>query len=185
MLNNKIPGERDKNVAFYTEIINTIDQQTGEILETTEKTKVKASSEPDFIKVYYETMMAFNNIHSIPTSFILSLSKFLEWTNEGKPQFITLNRRVKLEISQDCGLSFPQVDRYIKKSVETGLLFRTEFRGVYEVNPFMIAKGKWESIRELRTYFDFTGGKWERKIVKQPKQDTILKFKCGLEEQNQ
>lgn len=162
---NFIPGERDKNVAFYTEITNVIDQQTGEILETTEKTKAKVSSEPDFIKVYYETMMAFNNIHNVPTSFILSLSKFLEWTNAGSPQYVTLNKRIKTVISSDCGVDFRQIERYIRASVDNGLLFRTEYRGVYEVNPFMIAKGKWENIKTLRSNFDFIGGKWERVIT--------------------
>lgn len=160
-----IPGEREKNVSFYTEITNVVDQQTGEILETTEKTKAKVSSEPDFIKIYYETMMAFNNIHNVPTSFILSLSKFLEWTNAGSPQYVTLNKRIKTVISIDCGVDFRQIERYIKASVENGLLFRTEYRGVYEVNPFMIAKGKWESIKSLRANFDFIAGKWERVVT--------------------
>lgn len=157
-----IPGEREKNVAFYTEVVNLIDQQTGEVLETTEKTKAKVSAEPDFVKVYYETMMAFNNIHNVPTSFILSLSKFLEWTNDGSPQFVTLNKRIKTVMSSDCSVDVRQIERYIKTSVENGLLFRTEYRGVYEVNPFMIAKGKWKSIRSLRANFDFVGGRWER-----------------------
>lgn len=160
----KTTGEREKNKAFYTKEETVIDVTTGEIINYTQKTIAKTSSEPDFIKIYYETMMAFNQIHDIPTSFVLSLSKFLEWTNEGKPQVVTLNKRVKGIMSKDCKISLPQIDRYIKKSVDSGLLFRTEFRGVYEVNPFMIAKGKWESIKQLRANYDFKSGKWIRTI---------------------
>lgn len=162
---NELNG-RDKNKAFYTYTENVVDQLTGEVLASTQKTIAKTSAEPDFIKVYYETMMSFHQIHDVPVSFILSLSKFLEWTNEGRPSTVTLNKRVKNIMCEDCKVSLPQIDRYIKKSVDNGLLFRTEYRGVFEVNPFMIAKGKWESIKELRTQFDFVGGRWERVVVK-------------------
>ena len=156
--------EREKNIAFYTHQETLIDQTTGEILSSIQKTISKVSSEPDYIKVYYETMLAFNQIQDVPTSFVLSLSKFLEWTNDGKPQCTTINKRVKEILSTDCKVDIRQVERYIKKSVDNGLLFRTDYRGVYEVNPFMIAKGKWDSIRALRTNFEFTGGKWQRTI---------------------
>lgn len=153
---------RDRNVAFYTQEEKTLDVVTGEVLSCTQKTVSKASAEPEFIKVYYETMMAFHQIHDVPTSFVLSLSKFLEWTNDGSPQCATINKRVKEIMCEDCDVSLPQINRYIKKAVDNGLLFRTEYRGVFEVNPFMIAKGKWESIKKLRTNFDYIGGKWTR-----------------------
>lgn len=155
-------GEREKNTAFYKQEEKTIDVTTGEILDYIQKTITKTSAEPDFIKVYYETMMAFNQIHDVPTSFVLSLSKFLEWTNDGNPQYVTIIKHTKDIMSKDCNVSLPQIDRYIRKSVDNGLLFRTKYRGVYEVNPFMIARGKWESIRQLRMKFDFIGGKWVR-----------------------
>lgn len=121
--------------------------------------------EPDFIKVYYEAMMDFSQIHNVPVQFVLSMSKFLEWSNDGNPQYVTINKRIKEVMMTDCEVSLAQLDRYIKKSVDNGLLFRTQYRGVYEVNPFMIAKGKWESIRKLRAEYDFKNGSWQR-IVK-------------------
>lgn len=154
--------EKEKNTAVYTHEEVIMDSVTGEIVSETRKTVTKTSVEPDFIKVYYETMMAFNQIHDIPTSFVLSLSKFLEWTNDGKPQYATLNRRIKEIMRVDCNVSLPQIDRYIRKAVENGLLFRTPYRSVYEVNPFMIARGKWDSIKKLRSNYDFIEGKWER-----------------------
>lgn len=156
--------EKERNKSFYTQEEIITDITTGEILECRKKTITKVSTEPDFIKIYYETMMAFNKIHDIPTSFVLSLSKFLEWTNEGKPQCATINKRAKTIMCEDCGVSLPQIDRYIKKAVDNGLLFRTEYRGVFEVNPFMIAKGKWDSIRQLRTQFDYIGDKWTKSV---------------------
>lgn len=158
----------EKTVAVYQQDEIVTDVTTGEILSATSKTVAKTSTEPEFIKVYYETMLAFNQIHDIPVSFVLSMAKYLEWSNEGKPSVVTLNKRVKENIAADCQVSFPQIDRYIKKSVDNGLLFRTKYRSVYEVNPFMIAKGKWDSIKKLRADFDFVGGKWTRTLVNDP-----------------
>ena len=70
---------RTKNVTVYSNEKTVIDEQTGEILSSSKETVKKVSKEPDFIKLYYETMLAFNRIHDIPISFVLSLSKFLEW----------------------------------------------------------------------------------------------------------
>lgn len=160
--NNVLLQEKSKNVAFYTHEEIITDQMTGEILSSIQRTVAKVSTEPDYIKVYYATMLAFKQINNVPVSFLLSLSKHIEWTNDGKPMYITLNRRIKTEISNDCTLKSAQIDRYIRKSVENGLLFKTEYRGVYEVNPFMIAKGRWDSIKKLQTNFDYVNGKWER-----------------------
>ena len=160
-MNNNI---REKNIALIQKEEVVIDETTGQVLSATIKTISKVSVEPAFIKVYYETMLAFHQIHDIPISFVLSLSKFIEWSNDNSPLVTTLNKRNKTIISDDCKVTLSQVDRYIKKSVDNGLLFRTEYRGVYEVNPFMIAKGKWDSIRKLRTNYEFENGKWERKI---------------------
>lgn len=160
---NKILGRERKTVVYDKEYIVT-DIATGEILSRSTDKLVKSSVEPDFIKVYYQTMLAFNEIHDIPVSFVLSLSKFVEWSNDGAPLVVTLNKRNKEIMQKDCSVSLPQLARYITRSVNNGLLFRTKYRGVFEVNPFMIAKGKWDSIKQLRTSFDFIGGKWQRMI---------------------
>lgn len=150
---------------IFESVRTEIDPDTGLLLNVTKDTVNVINSEPDYIKLYYETMLAFNQIHDIPMSFLLSMSKFLEWSNDGQPMFVTLNRRVREILENDCGCKSAQISRYIAKSVKNGLLFKTEYRGVYEVNPFMIAKGKWQSIRKLQCNFDYMEGKWVRQIV--------------------
>lgn len=174
-----LKNQNTKTVTVYEKIKTEIDKTTGETLsESTESIK-KVSQEPDFIKIYYETMLAFNQIHGIPISFVLSLSKFLEWSNNGKPMYVTLNKRIKGILQEDCGVKHAQISRYISTSVENGLLFRTEFRGVYEVNPFMIAKGKWASISDLQCKFNFVNGKWTREI-----EETIVVNEIDNKEKN-
>lgn len=156
--------EQKKKVAVYEKVKTEINPLTGEILSEKKEIINKTAKEPDFIKIYYETMLAFNKIHGIPIAFVLSLSKFIEWTNEGKPMFVTINKRVKDILQEDCNVKSAQINRYISLSVDSGLLFRTDYRGVYEVNPFMIAKGKWESIQDLQCKFNFVNGQWIREI---------------------
>ena len=163
--------EREKNVAFYQHEEVVIDEISGTVLSATKKTITKTSPEPDFVKVYYETMMSFHQIHDIPVSFLLSLSKVIEWTNNGEPLVATLNKRNKEIMANDCNVTLSQINRYINKSVDNGLLFRTQYRSVFEVNPFMIAKGKWESVKQLRAKFDYVGGKWTRTIESEIKID--------------
>ena len=168
--------ENARKTAVYEKVKTEIDTATGEILCQKSEVVNKISKEPDFIKIYYETMLAFNQIHGIPISFVLSLSKFIEWTNEGKPMFVTINKRIKDILQEDCEVKLAQINRYISMSVDSGLLFRTKYRSVYEVNPFMIAKGKWESIQELQCKFSFIGGRWIREIQeKDNESDAIAK----------
>lgn len=163
--------ENTKKIAVYEKIQREIDVTTGEVLSEKKEVVNKTSKEPDFIKIYYETMLAFNQIHGIPIAFVLSLSKFIEWTNEGKPMHVTINKRIKEILQDDCGVKLAQINRYITASVKSGLLFRTEYRGVYELNPFMIAKGKWESIQELQCKFNYIHGKWVREIQEKNEAD--------------
>lgn len=163
--------EKERNKAFYMHTKTDIDPITGEVLTQTSYTIAKTSSEPDFIKVYYQTVLAFNGMTDIPVAFLLSLSKFIEFTNDGEPLFVTLNSRCKSVLCTDCSLSLSQINRIIKKAVDSGVLFKTEWRAVYEVNPFMIAKGKWDSIKSLQANFSYTDGKWERKITEKQNED--------------
>ena len=53
---------RAKNTAVYESNNIVTDVQSGEILYQEKSTRVKTSTEPDFIKVYYKAMMAVNAI---------------------------------------------------------------------------------------------------------------------------
>ena len=142
---------RAKNTAVYESNNMVTDVQSGEILYQEKSTRVKTSTEPDFIKVYYKTMMAVNAISEIPLDFLLALSAQIGFTNGDKIMF--------------CNIGDNMTAKYIKRAVEKGILFSTQDRGSYEVNPWLIAKGKWEHIRELQAAFQFVDKKWIRTIT--------------------
>ena len=71
-----------------------------------------------------------------------------------------------------CDIKEAMYKRYIGRCKDAGLIFSTSYRGTYEVNPFFIAKGKWDSIKALRTQFDFINGTWTRHIEETAPDDT-------------
>ena len=160
--------QRKKNVKCFEKqtTVQTIDEN-GEIVSAQIETTsfCKTSTEPNFVKVYYETMLAFNEIEGIPVAFVLCISSMMPWVDDEEPLRITMNRYARERIERECGVKSAQVSRYIKQSVEAGLLFKTDCRGVYEVNPFMIARGSWDKIKDLQCKFDFKGGKWTRTVT--------------------
>lgn len=55
---------RSKTTAIYESDTSVVDKSTGEILRQERAVKKKVSAEPDYIKVYYQAMMAVNDISS-------------------------------------------------------------------------------------------------------------------------
>lgn len=155
---------RGSSTAFYDHEQTIIDEQTGEILTSHRETIQKTSGEPDYVKLYYRTMLAFNGVDDIPLAFIISMADHMSWSNDGSPLLFFNTRIVREQICAVCDIKEAMYKRYITRCRDAGLIFPTKYRGTYEVNPFFIAKGKWDSIKALRTQFDFINGTWTRHI---------------------
>ena len=137
---------RAKNTAVYESNNMVTDVQSGEILYQEKSTRVKTSTEPDFIKVYYKAMMAVNAISEIPLDFLLALSAQIGFTNGDKIMFYN-NKTTRRAISEYCNIG--------------------DNMTANEVTPGLIAKGKWEHIRELQAAFQFVDKKWIRTITEE------------------
>lgn len=167
---NEQDFRRGKTTAIYESDTSIVDSSTGEILRQEHAIKRKTSSEPDYIKVYYQAMMAVNEISEIPLDFLLALSAQIGFANGDRILFYN-NKTTRRAISDYCEIGDNMTAKYIKRSVEKGILFTTEDRGTYEVNPWLIAKGKWEHIKELQANFQFVAGRWERTITMDPEKE--------------
>lgn len=156
--------EPKKSITYYEKEQKIVDITTGEIIKEEKTTHKKAvTSEPDYIKIYYKTMMAVNKISEIPLDFLLALSAQIGFTNGDKILFYN-NKTTRRAISDYCGIGDNMTAKYIRRAVTKGVLFSTQDRGTYEVNPWLIAKGRWEHIKELQASFCFVDGKWTRII---------------------
>ena len=157
---------------LYESVVSMVDPATGEVLKHEEISFARASTEPKFVKLYYQTMLAFNDIACIPVGFLLALSEVIDYANEDEPMVYENTKRKRRRLADLLQVSDNMVTKYIKKAVDVGILFKTEDRGCYEVNPWMLAKGRWESIKKLQADFDFVSGKWVR-IVEASDDNTI------------
>lgn len=172
--NDETEFKRTKNQIIYQTTSTTIDKTTGEILLEHTEQKVRTSTEPDYIKVYYKVMLAAHNIDGLSLDFVLALASVINYSNTPKDKIFFYNNKTNRRIiSEACKkkngepITDNMVMKYIKTAKDVGLLFNTEDRGTYEVNPWMIAKGKWANISQLQANFTFnpTICRWERVIA--------------------
>lgn len=159
---------RAKTTKVFTSETNIVDVATGEILRSEQTSKKLTSGEPDYIKVYYKAMMAINDIDEIPLGFLLALSSQLNYANARDDRiYFYNNRTTRRAIQSICEIGDNMVQKYLRRCREKGILFTTPDRGTYEVNPWLIAKGRWEHIKGLQAEFSFTDGVWKRTIREQ------------------
>lgn len=163
-----------KRQVIYENNEMILDSATGEIRQIKTQQKIKTTSEPDFIKVYYKAMLAVQGIDGLSLEFVLALSSVITYSNNPKSPVYFHNNSTNRQIIAECCLnkkgqpiSDNMVARHINAAVKVGLLFKTVHRGTYEVNPCMIARGKWENIKGLQANFDFYNGKWVRHITEE------------------
>lgn len=164
---------------IYENSEQVLDSATGEMLDRKVTQKIKSTTEPDFIKIYYKAMLAVQGIESMPLEFILALSSVITYSNNpNNPVYFYNNAMNRQLIASVCmnkngqPISDNMVSRHITNAVKIGLLFKVKgMRGVYEVNPCIIAKGRWENIKGLQANFDFVEGKWVRTIIEDATQN--------------
>lgn len=157
---------RKKNTVVYDEEKTIVDVATGEILNRESIRVTRSSTEPEYIKIYYKTMLSINDISDIPLEFLLALSAQIGYANSDTDAiYFYNNKTTRRIIAEYCKIGDNMVGKYIRRCVMKGILFTTKDRGTYEVNPWMIAKGKWEHIKELQANFTFLDGKWSRIIT--------------------
>lgn len=165
------------------------DSQTGKLIKDEHIVTGKADAEPDFIKLYLNTMMAFQGIKDIPTDILISMCRTLQgqFNNDGKtPLYFRADKLAKTQMSKELDMSIDSVNKYIKKMCNSGIIFKTDMRGIYVVNPWLIAKGKYSNIKNLQGHFDFSGGTWTVKYdVEEDEQESQETKKENKQLENQ
>lgn len=154
---------RNKTTSLYEINNQVVDVNSGEIIRQERQTKARTSTEPDYIKVYYQAMMAVHDITDVPIAFILGLADCINYANKDTEAMLFFNNKTtRRKLADIMGVTDSMIAKYIKKCTDCGVLFKTTDRGTYEVNPWLIAKGKWDNIKILQTKFDFINNRWER-----------------------
>ena len=137
-----------------TEIFNP---DTGEITHDTKYSVTAINNEDDYVKVYryLNTVFAFKGIDKklIPT--LMEICNYMTYADKG--QEVQLSKYIKEKISAAIGIGVPEINKHITALKKADVL-RPIARGVYAVNPFIVGRGKWSDIKELRAHFDYNSG---------------------------
>lgn len=133
------------------------DPHTGEITLDSVYSITSYNCEDDYIKVYryLNTVFAFKGIEKklIPT--LMEICNYMTYADKG--QEVQLTKYIKEKISAAIGIGVPEVNKHITALKKADIL-RPIARGVYAVNPFIVGRGKWSDIKELRAQFDYNSG---------------------------
>lgn len=159
----------DKHQGRVIETIakDVVDSESGEILDSN-VTEIRAhTTEPPYVKVYLDMIASFVGIKNVSTDFLMEMCKHIQYTNEDDASsgIIVFNRLVKDSIAKNLKIGLNMVEKYRQRCLKAGVLVRhPKYRGIYIANPYLIAKGKWDSIKKFQANFDFVDGNWEYQI---------------------
>lgn len=148
----------------YQHEIQTFNPETGEITYDSKYAITALNNEEDYIKVYryLNTVFAFKGIDKklIPT--LMEICNYMSFADKG--QEVTLIKHVKEQISKNLGIGIPEIEKHIRMLKKADVL-RPIARSIYAVNPFIVSRGKWSDIKELRAKFDFNSGLMETQSI--------------------
>lgn len=141
----------------YKHDIEIFNPDTGEVIHDTKYSVTAVNNEDDYIKVYryLNTVFAFKGIERklIPT--LMEICNYMSFADKG--QEVQLSKYIKDKISEALSIGVPEINKHITALKKADVL-RPLARGVYAINPFIIGRGKWSDIKELRAQFDYNSG---------------------------
>ena len=131
-----------KNIAQMETRI--IEDEQGVKKEVTQVKTFKPQGEPSYIKLYLQDISYLNNLPSGTDKILYEFLKYLNYENE-----IVLTKVIKQRIADKLKLSLGHVNNKIQSLSKLEVLIRVG-QGVYSINTFILAKGKWNEIIKHR-----------------------------------
>lgn len=132
-----------------TETSTIIDEQTGEILKTTNVESAYVASEPPYVKMYIDDIMRLKEMPGAAGKVLNVLVSNMSYGN-----VVVLLIDIKKLIMQATGLSIHTVNKSIAQLHKANILIR-KGKSVYIVDPTLFARGKWDDIKKLRLTIDY------------------------------
>lgn len=138
----KYNNRERKNV--LRESVQTVTDTNGQVIEERTLKTLAVPTEPNFIKVYLQDILFLSGIPTGISAVLYGLLRYMDYDNR-----VFVNTAMKVIIAEENGLKFRTVNQAITTLTNNDVLIR-KGRGLYVVNPHLIAKGDWKSIREIR-----------------------------------
>lgn len=143
-----------------------IDGTTGEVIRVIGEDNAYVGSEPDYIKIYTDCQLVFNHLDTALSPYIVAFGHYMTYANFDNPVFrctIQTTKIIRQAVAKSLGVSDRQVKRAVADLVKSEVFIPIEqngqrIRGVYFVNPWVMSKGEWKDIKQLRAQFEFISG---------------------------
>lgn len=139
----------------YKQESKTIDLSTGEVLVEDTITHTMQEREPNYIKLYLDTLLTFKDLSRSLNPILLEFLNHMSYAND--EQLIFVNAYMKKNIGEKLNLTVKRIDQALSDFVKSNI-FKRVARGTYQVNPHLFGRGEWKDIKKIRAEFDFNTG---------------------------
>lgn len=127
----------------------TITNENGEVTYQEEEKTINWGTEPNYIKVYLDTILYLKDLPKGLNGILQAFLKRMSYGNQ-----LVINAALKRQIAKELDLSLSSINNAITKFVKGDLLIR-EDTGLYLVNPHLFGKGDWKDIAKIRLEITF------------------------------
>lgn len=154
-----------KKIIKETDAIE-FDATTGKLTRNLKARTQVIGREPDYIKIYTGCMLLFNNIDVALSPFIVAFGRHMTYANNDNVSFrctVRTDELVRRDVAEYCKVSDARVKQVIRELVKEEIFIPIQIdgkkkRGIYFVNPWVVGKGEWKDIKQLRGQFEFVNG---------------------------
>lgn len=138
----------------------TIIDENGQVINTTTSATMVLGKEPNYVKVYLDTVLTFKDVSKSLNPILFEFLKYMSYANiqdNTGGQIIFVNKIMKKVVANSTKVTIKRVEQAITQFVKAGI-FKRVGMGTYQVNPNIFGKGDWKDIKKIRATFDFNTG---------------------------
>lgn len=143
-----------------------MDPETGEILKEENYKDIYVDKEPPYIKLYLGSLDLLDTDISSLAKYIAGLCEFATYSNDTNDLLQSTVRTTSFEkkaIANKGNIKISRVEQAITALIKAELLIpvhagntgEEQQKGVYHLNPWILARGEWKDIKKLRDSCEF------------------------------
>jgi len=145
-------SEENKKIIFQQS--KTVIDENGELKDYELITDAIISREPDYVKLYLNTVLASKNLPVTHNQLLNEILSIMSYANVDEGQIVYILPVDRENIAKKIKQKPDTVKKAIIDFVKTGILMKIA-NGKYRVNPHLFGKGDWKDIRRIRATFLF------------------------------
>lgn len=126
--------------------------EDGEIKSRESKTKYRPDGEPEYVKLYLNTVLYLKSLPKGYNPILLAFLKRMSYATTGQKVYV--NAEMKREIAAETKVSLNYINHAITDFVKGKLMFRTG-TGTYQFNPQFFGRGDWADIEAIKATITF------------------------------